>query len=112
MEGISRRDFIKTTSISAAGASMMSLAQWSSAFGFKNSRSSRVVIARDESCYGTSVEAAKVQDMVDYAIKWLTGIADKVAAYEALFTDGNLSTSSKILIKYNNFTRFLCIAFL
>ncbi len=98
MEGISRRDFIKTTSVSAAGASMLSLGQLSSAFGFKKKRASRVVIAKDEDCIG---DQAKVQDMVDYSIMNLTGETDKGKAYEALF-DSNLTTSSKILIKYNN----------
>ena len=98
MEGISRRDFLKTTSVSAAGASMMSLGQLSSAFGFKKKRASRVVIAKDEDCIG---DQAKVQDMVDYSIMNLTGETDKGKAYEALF-DSNLTTSSKILIKYNN----------
>ena len=102
MEGISRRDFIKTTSISAAGATMLSLGPLSSAFGSKKDRVSRVVIAKDEECYQGSVDQAKVQDMVDHAIMTLTGVSDKVGAYEALFTDGNLSTSSKILVKYNN----------
>ena len=59
MEGISRRDFIKTTSVSAAGASMLSLGQLSSAFGFKKKRASRVVIAKDEDCIG---DQAKVHD--------------------------------------------------
>ena len=98
MEGISRRDFIKTTSISAAGATMLSLSPLSSAMGSNKNRASRVVIAKDEQCIG---DQALVQDMVDHAIMSLTGETDKATAYEALF-DANLTTSSNILIKYNN----------
>ncbi len=100
-DNVSRRDFLKTTSISAAGISAMSVKQLSAAFGPAQDKS-KVVIATDEDCIqGNQVNEDRVQDMVDYTIMTLTGIADKAAAYESLFPDG-VTTSTKILIKYNN----------
>lgn len=100
-ENVSRRDFLKTTSISAAGVSALSFKQLSAAFG-PSQDESKVVIATDEECLdGSTINEAKVQDMVDYSIMTLTGIADKPKAYEALFPDG-VTTDTTILVKYNN----------
>ena len=98
---VSRRDFIKSTSISAAGVSAMSLVPLSSGFAHSNQDKSRVVIATDEKCYvNGKVEQNLVQDMVDYSIMTLTGKKKKVEAYESLFPDG-LTKDTKIIIKYN-----------
>jgi len=93
---ISRRDFIKTTSATAAGATLMSFAPWASGMDKKRALS-RVVIAKDATCVGNQ---AKVQTLVDNAIKLLTGVTDTPKAYEALFPAGKLTTSTTILIKY------------
>ncbi len=96
-----RRDFLKTTSMSAAGASMLSVAPLSKALG-RPRPTSRVVIVTDPECVDSSddIVQERVQDMVDNAIMLLTGETDKVAAYESLFP--NLTDSTNILIKYNN----------
>jgi uncharacterized protein (DUF362 family) len=60
-----------------------------------------VVIALDQQSYvGGAANQAKIQDMVDQSIMKLTGITDKVAAYESLFP--GLTSASKIVIKYND----------
>jgi len=101
---ISRRDFIKTTSATAAGATLMSFAPWASGMDKKRAKS-LVVIAKDTTCATQAgstitVDSAKVQDMVDHAIMTLTGQTEKAKAYEALFP--GITTSKKILVKYNN----------
>jgi hypothetical protein len=100
MAKITRRDFIKKTSLSAAGISVLSIAPWASA-----QAKSRVVIARDTTCGTTTADAAKVQEMVDQAIMALTGIQNKGLAYEALFPTNGVTTSTKIVIKINQAKR-------
>ena len=100
-DNVSRRDFLKTTSISAAGISAMSLAPLSAAL--EPTQLSRVVIATDEECFdfnNETVDEARVQDMVDYSIMWLTQVNPKPAAYEALFANG-VTEDTTIIIKYN-----------
>jgi len=100
-ENVSRRDFLKTTSISAAGVTALSFKPLSASFS-PTQDESRIIIATDDECLvGSTINEAKVQDMVDYSIMTLTKIADKPKAYEALFPDG-VTTDTTILIKYNN----------
>lgn len=95
---ISRRDFLKTTSAAAAAASITPI---SSAYA-KHDRVSRVVIAKDTSCMnGSTPVVDKIQDMVDYSIMTLAGLADKGAAYEDLFP-APITSSTKILLKRND----------
>ncbi len=103
-ENVSRRDFLKTTSISAAGVTALSFKPLSAALGPVQDKS-RIIIAKDEDCFNLSsgtVDEDKIQEMVDYAIIWLMKAPSKAEAYEALFPTGKLTTDTKILIKYNN----------
>ena len=96
---ITRRDFIKTSTLSAAGVSVLSLNPWVSALSAAISQS-RVVIATDQQSFqNNAVNQTEIQTMVDQAIMTLTGITNKVAAYESLFP--NLTSTTKIVIKYN-----------
>jgi len=97
---ISRRDFLKTTSITAAGVAAASVSPFASPFTISREKS-RVVIAKDTSCLnGSTPVFAKIQDMVDHAIMTLTGVSEKAKAYEALFPQP-VTTSTKIAVKYN-----------
>jgi hypothetical protein len=93
---LSRRDFIKTSSVAAAGASVLSFNPLVSALESAGTKS-RVVIAKDATCVGNQ---AKIQSMVDGAIMMLTGVSEPSKAYEALFPAGKLTSTTKILIKY------------
>jgi hypothetical protein len=94
-----RREFIKASSLSAAGVSVLSLRPWAYASGFASAKS-LVVITKDPLCYANNtVNQTKLQDMMDHTIMELTGVMDKVKAYEALFPV--LTTKTKIAIKYN-----------
>ena len=98
---ISRRDFLKTTSVAAAGATAASITPFSSAYA-KHDRISRVVISKDTSCMtGSTPVVDKIQDMVDYSIMALAGLTDKGAAYEDLFP-APVTSSTKILLKRND----------
>ncbi len=97
MDKITRRDFIKKTSLSAAGISVLSINSWALAQAAK----SRVVIATDATCGTTTADTTKVQDMVDQSIMALTGIQDKGLAYEALFPANGVTATTKIVIKIN-----------
>ncbi len=98
---LTRRDFIKKSSLSAAGVSVLSSFNPLFSALAPAPAKSRVVIAKDTSSYsGSSGNQASIQVMVDQAIMSLTGITDKVKAYESLFP--NLTTSTKIVIKYNS----------
>lgn len=94
---ISRRDFLKTTSVAAAGATAASITPFSSVYA-KRDRESRIVIAKDEDCIG---DQDKINDMVDYAIKELTEADTIPEAYEALFPEP-VTTSTTIAIKQNS----------
>jgi len=84
---ISRRDFLKTASAAAAAGVTVSPVSSLSAQNNRQEKS-RVVKAYDEgSMSGSTAVASRIQDMVDYAIMHLTGIADKGKAYEALFPE-------------------------
>jgi hypothetical protein len=79
---------------------MLSINPWASAVGAATLKS-RVVIALDQQSYqNNTANQTKIQDMVDQSIMKLTGITDKVTAYESLFP--GLTISSKIVIKYND----------
>jgi Domain of unknown function (DUF362) len=94
-----RRDFIKTSSLSAAGVSMLSFNPLVSALESASPKS-RVVIATDQQSFQNNAGSqTEIQTMVDQAVMSLTGITDKVAAYESLFP--GLTTAKKIVIKYN-----------
>lgn len=94
---ISRRDFLKTTSVAAAGATAASITPFSSAYA-RRDRISRVVIAKDVDCIG---DQDRINDMVDYAIKELTEADTIPEAYEALFPEP-VTTSTIIAIKQNS----------
>jgi hypothetical protein len=97
---ISRRDFIKTTTLSAAGVSLLSNYPVVSALGASAAKS-RVVIATDQQSYvSNTVNQTEVQTMVNQTVMALTGISTVAAAFESLFP--NLTTSTKIVIKYND----------
>lgn len=94
-----RRDFLKTSAMASAAASVNLLLQQPA---HAQSAKSKVVIANDSKCYsGTAAVAARVQDMVDHCIMELTGKTAKGAAYEALFPQP-VTSSTKIVIKYNS----------
>lgn len=96
---MSRRDFIKKSSITAAGVTTAYIPHISSAQTSGNQKS-KVVIAKDENCIeGSSFNLDRVQDMVDHAIIELTGINNTSRAYEALFPEVTLETT--IVIKRN-----------
>ena len=98
---ISRRDFLKTTSVAAAGATAASITPFSSAYA-RRDRASRIVIAKDEECYVSGVvDQEKVNDMVDNAILTLTEAASIPEAYEALFPE-QVTTSTTIAVKQNS----------
>lgn len=94
---ISRRDFLKTTSVAAAGATAASITPFSSVYA-KRDRISRVVIAKDVDCIG---DQDRINDMVDYAIKALTEADTIPEAYEALFPEP-VTTSTTIAVKQNS----------
>ena len=94
---ISRRDFLKTTSVAAAGATAASITPFSSVYA-RRDRISRVVIARDEDCIG---DQDRINDMVDYAILTLTEASNFAEAYESLFPEP-VTTSTTIAIKQNS----------
>lgn len=98
---LSRRDFLKKTSISAAGASVMSYAPLSAALKTPKEKS-KVVIATDEKCFTwpKTVDKPRIQDMIDHTVMTITGVFDKSKAYEALFPEP-VTSSTKILIHYN-----------
>ncbi len=100
---MSRRNFIKSSTI-AAGAAAATVTPLSSAVAKPNPKSKVVVIKdkRSASKSGSRVTVHKqyIPEMVDRAIMLLTGVFDKPKAYEAIFTKG-LTTSTKIAIKRN-----------
>lgn len=98
---ISRRDFLKTSSIATVGATAASITPFSSTYA-KRDRNSRIVIAKDEECYVSgTVNQEKVNDMVDNAIMILTQAGTIPEAYEALFPEP-LTTSTTIAVKQNS----------
>jgi len=103
-ENRSRRDFIKNTSLSAAGLAAMSYAPLSKALGSAQDKSTVVVCTDDECCdwspQQTTIDQPRVQDMVDHTVMTLTGVSEKSKAYEALFPKP-VTSSTKILIHYN-----------
>jgi hypothetical protein len=105
-ENPSRRDFIKKTSLSAAGLAAISYAPWSKALGSTQDKST-VVVCKDDKCFdwdsnpdNQEIHQDRVQDMVDHTVMTLTGVSEKSKAYEALFPKP-VTTSTKILIHYN-----------
>ena len=93
-----RRDFLKKTAIAGAAVSMGPVVN---GMALGQTVKSKVVIANDPQCYANNtVNAARVQDMVDHAVMALTGQTVKAAAYEALFPKP-ITTATKIAIKYN-----------
>ena len=97
---ISRRDFLKHSSVAGAAAMMVPAA---GSFAEKASASkSRVVIITDPGCSngGTPVQT-NIREMVNQGVKTLTGMTDTGAAYEALFP-GTVGSSTKILMKRND----------
>jgi uncharacterized protein (DUF362 family) len=93
----SRRDFIKTSSAVGLAAAINPVSAVPA-----STVKSKVVIATDPAAINGSgtPDAAKIQDLVDYAIMTLTGKADKAAAYEALFPTA-VTSSTKIYLKRN-----------
>ncbi len=99
---ISRRDFIKSSSI-AAGVGAASVSPLSSVFAGKEQEKVRVVITKDTNCItdtSGNVDEERIQNMVDYAIINLTGINNKSKAYEALFPEP-VTSSTTIAVKKN-----------
>jgi hypothetical protein len=95
---ISRRDFIRTSSIAGVVAAI------NPSVSSAASEKSRVVIAADTSVInssGTTIDSAKATEMIDNAIMTLTGKTTKAAAYEAIFP-APVTTSTKILLKRND----------
>lgn len=99
---ISRRDFIKNTSMAAAAGIGASSLGPLSEVNAEPSQNVRVVIATDTACMsGGKPVAAKVQEMLDAAVMKLTGIANKPQAYAALFPAA-ITSSTKIVCKRND----------
>ncbi len=105
-ENRSRRDFLKNTSLSAAGLAAISYTPWAKALGLNKDRST-VVVCKDEECFDWNsnpnyqeIHQDRVQDMVDHTVMTLTGVSEKSKAYEALFPKP-VTTSTKILIHFN-----------
>ncbi len=99
---LSRREFLKTTSVAAAGIGAAAVSPLA-ASPAKRQDKARVVIAKDTECIVDSsgnVDEQRIQDMVDYAIINLTGINNKEKAYEALFPEP-VTSSTTIVIKKN-----------
>ena len=64
---ISRRDFLKKSSIAAAGISAAPISSFASQRKMRQDKS-RVVITTDEECMsGSNFDKERIQDMVDYA---------------------------------------------
>ena len=97
---ISRRDFLKQSSM--AGLAATTLAVKPSASQTSSTDKSRVVIVHDPDCSsGGTPDKEKIQKMMDEAIKTLSGKTDIGEAYEALFPKA-VTSSSKIHMKRND----------
>lgn len=97
-----RRDFIKSSSLSAAGLSMLSYPPLAKAISPSRDKST-VVVCKDEECIewpSQNIDQDRVQDMVDHTIMTLMGESDRSKAYEKLFPQ-KPTTSTKVLIHYN-----------
>lgn len=98
---ISRREFIKNSTIAAAGVSVAPISSFAASKGKKQDKS-RVVIATDTECVsGSAFDEERIQEMVDHAIIYLTGVNNKAKAYEALFPEP-VTDSTTIAIKKNS----------
>ena len=97
---ISRRNFLKQSSLAGAVAAMAVPAK--SFAKPAASGKSRVVIVSDPDCSngGTPVQE-KIREMVDQGVKALAGMTDTGAAYEALFPE-TVKSSTSILMKRND----------
>ncbi len=98
---ISRRNFLKNSSIAGAAAVVVpaagTFAKTSAA-----AQKSRVVIIKDDQCSsGGTPNQEKIQEMINQGVKALTGKTDVGEAYEALFS-GGITESKKILMKRND----------
>jgi hypothetical protein len=102
-ENISRREFIRNTSLAAAaGIGVSSLGPLSVVQAESTSEKVRVVIAKDDACMsGGKIVAAKVQEMLDAAVMKLTGVSSKPQAYAALFP-APITATTKIVCKRND----------
>jgi hypothetical protein len=100
---ISRRDFLKRSSI-AAGATAATFTPLSSTLA-KEKPTSQVIVIKDErsatkSSNTVTVHEEYIPDMVDHAVMRLTDKLDRVEAYEALFPNG-VSDTTTVAIKKN-----------
>lgn len=99
-ETISRRNFLKGSSLVGVAAAMAPATKTFSAI--KSSEKSRVVVVKDEECSsGGTPDSEKIEKMVNEAVKVLTEKTDDGEAYEALFTNG-IDENTKILMKRND----------
>ncbi len=97
---VTRKDFFRITSITAAVVFMMSFVSLSSTLD-RNDGMQQIVMARDTMCFvGGVVDSVRVQNMVDASIIEVTGIVgDMPLAYQCIFP--LVTADTKILIKYN-----------
>jgi uncharacterized protein (DUF362 family) len=94
-----RRDFLKK---SAAVATAISAGPMLGNLTFGAGTKSRVVIAKDESCFlNNTANTSKIMEMVDRCIMTLTGKSERAPAYEAIFPKP-ITSATKIVIKYND----------
>ncbi len=105
-ENPSRRDFLKNTSLTAAGIAAMPYTPWAKALDSTQDKST-VVVCKDEECFDWDsnpddqvIHQDRVQDMVDHTVMTLTGVSEKSKAYEALFPKP-VTASTTILIHFN-----------
>lgn len=98
---ISRRSFLKRSSVAGlAAATAVPGMKVLAAEG--NSSKSRVVMITDDECYSPgSVDEKKVAEMVLNGVKTLTGETDIGKAFEALFP-GDVTKDTKIILKRND----------
>jgi hypothetical protein len=96
---ISRRNFIKTSSIAGVAAAVTPVVP---VLAETSASKSRVVIVKDPDVYASNkVDETRLIAMFDRAVMTLTGKTDIGAAYEAMFPNG-VTASTKILMKRND----------
>lgn len=98
---ISRRNFLKQSSLAGAAAAMVVPVAGSLAKSAASEKS-RVVIVTDPECSdGGTPDHEKIREMVDQGVKALAGTTDTGAAYEALFPEP-VDSSTSIFMKRND----------
>ncbi len=85
----------------AAGAAQSATLR-GAVLGRDNPLAGRIVLYHDSQMYVESVfDAGRIEEVVAHGVRLLTGIGDTAAAFESLFPDPILTTTTKIAIKVN-----------